>query len=173
MNPSAPSPAESAPWYKHFWVWWIIGAKVVVISACVYTGWLIYNNPASMVVDDYYTEGRTINLQLNKVARAEELGVAFDVSIRERSLAFRFTEHEPSQRTALHVLFHHPTLSEKDFDLRVPHSGEGWYRAELPREISGRWRLTIEPFSDEWRVSDNISLPQDDAFTLYPNNYGI
>ncbi|RUO34964.1 FixH family protein [Aliidiomarina soli] len=173
MQSSIQPSAENTPWYKHFWVWWLIGAKVAVISACFYTGWLIYHNPASMVIDDYYKEGRTINLQLTKVARAEELGIAFDVSISERQLMFRFTEYEPEQRAALHVVMYHPTLDEKDFELRVPHAGEGWYRAELPREISGHWRIIIEPFDEEWRVSDNIHLPQDENFTLTPENYGV
>lgn len=164
---------QSSPWYKHFWVWWIIGAKVAVISACAVTGWLIYKNPASMVIDDYYTEGRAINLQLTKVARAEELGIAFDIEITGQQMAFRFTEYEPEERAALHLQLYHPTLDHKDLDMRVPHSGDGWYRTELPHEISGNWRVIIEPFNEEWRVSDNIRLPQDGLFRLNPHNYGI
>ncbi|RAJ98917.1 FixH family protein [Aliidiomarina maris] len=164
---------DNAPWYKHFWVWWLIGAKVAVISACVATAILIYNNPTSMVVDDYYNEGRAINLQLNREARAIELGIAFEAFFNGDELAFRFTEFEPEQRTALHVVLYHPTLDAKDIDLRVPHAGDGWYRTTLPREISGHWRIIIEPYDQTWRVAHNFQLPHVDALLLEPVNYGI
>lgn len=164
---------DNSPWYKHFWVWWLIGAKVAVISACIATAILIYKNPASMVIDDYYNEGRSINLQLTREARAIELGIAFEANIRGDELAFRFTDFEPEQRTALHVVFYHPTLDAKDMDLRVPHTGDGWYRTTLPREISGNWRIIIEPLDKEWRVAHNFLLPHDEPLYLEPQNYGI
>ena len=164
---------DNSPWYKHFWVWWLIGAKVAVISACIATAILIYKNPASMVIDDYYNEGRAINLQLTREARAIELGIAFEANIDGDELAFRFTDFEPEQRTALHVVFYHPTLDAKDMEMRVPHTGEGWYRTTLPREISGNWRIIIEPLDKEWRVAHNFLLPHDEPLYLEPQNYGI
>lgn len=164
---------KNSPWYKHFWVWWLIGAKVAVISACFATAVLIYKNPASMVIDDYYQEGRAINLQLSREARAIELGIAFEATISGDNLSFRFTEFEPQQRTALHVILYHPTMDSKDLDLQVPHTGEGWYRATLPREIDGHWRIIIEPYDKEWRVAHNFSLPHSAPLYLEPQNYGI
>lgn len=164
---------QNSPWYKHFWVWWLIGAKVAVISACTATAILIYNNPASMVIDDYYNEGRAINLQLHREARAIELGIAFEAQFEGDELAFRFTEFEPEQRTALNVSFYHPTLDSKDMDIRVPHAGGGWYRATLPREISGHWRIIIEPYDKEWRVAHNFQLPHESPLHLEPHDYGI
>lgn len=164
---------KNAPWYKHFWVWWLIGAKVAVISACITTAILIYKNPASMVIDDYYDEGRAINLQLTREARAIELGIEFQASFSGDELAFRFTEYEPSSRTALHVILYHPTLDEKDLEFRVPHTGDGWYRAQLPTEISGHWRMIIEPYDQEWRVAHNFSLPHTEPLILTPEDYGI
>ena len=164
---------SNSPWYKHFWVWWIIGAKVAVISACIATGILIYKNPTSMVVDDYYEEGRAINLQLTREANAIELGIAFQARFSGDELALRFTEYEPEQRAALHVVLYHPTLDAKDIDLRVPHTGDGWYRITLPREIIGNWRILIEPFDQQWRVAHNFSLPHDDVLYLEPVDYGV
>lgn len=164
---------DNSPWYKHFWVWWLIGAKVAVISACTATAILIYNNPTSMVVDDYYEEGRAINLQLTREAKAIDLGIAFNAYIEGDELAFRFTEYEPEQRTALHVVFYHPTLDAKDMDLRVPHTGDGWYRATLPREISGHWRIIIEPYDQQWRVAHNFQLPHEGTLYLEPVDYGV
>lgn len=163
----------NTPWYKHFWVWWMIGAKVTVIAACIATGVLIYKNPASMVVDDYYEEGRTINLQLTREAKAIELGIAFEAVFRGDELALRFTEFEPEQRTALHVVLYHPTLDAKDIDMRVPHTGDGWYRATLPRDISGQWRILIEPFDQQWRVAHNFELPHQGPLLLEPVDYGV
>lgn len=164
---------DSKPWYKHFWPWYFIGMKVILITACGITAWLIVQNPMSMVVDDYYKEGRTINLQLDKVERAEQLGIAFLVDIEGRQLQIEFTDYEPEDRSSLHVVFYHPTLKQHDLDLRLPHAGDGVYRQQLPREMDGKWRIIIEPFNQQWRVTQEIRLPQTDAFEVVPDNYGI
>ncbi|MCC5855044.1 MAG: FixH family protein [Idiomarina sp.] len=167
------NPANTGPWYKHFWPWYLVFMKFAVISACIATGVLIYKNPVSMVVDDYYNEGRTINLQLTRVARAEELGLSFYADISSDQVVFEFRTGEPADRSALLVNFYHPTLSSKDFELRVPHSQDGQYRQMMPREISGHWRIDIEPFDREWRVSQNVFLPVPNRLVIEPVNYGI
>lgn len=163
----------SSLWYKNPWVWYIIFMKVAVITASMVTAWLIYQNPASMVVDEYYDEGRTINLQLAKVARAEELDLSFYVDIVGDRLEMRFRSGEPADRTALLVTFYHPTLHDMDFEVRVPHSADGIYRQRMPVAPEGHWRIDVEPFDQEWRVSQNVLLPAPDTLTLEPVNYGI
>jgi len=167
------SQIHKSPWYKHFWPWYLIFMKVAVITACIVTAILIYKNPTSMVVDDYYNEGRSINLQLTRVAEAEKRDISFYADIDEQNVTLRFRSGEPADRTALKVTFYHPTIGDKDFVLRMPHSGEGVYRQALPRSISGHWRVDIEPFDEVWRVSQNIFLPSSETITLRPVNYGI
>jgi len=50
------------PWYKQFWPWFLISLPVTVMIVC---GVIIYLSISqgnfSMVVDDYYKRGKTIN----------------------------------------------------------------------------------------------------------------
>ncbi|MCL4408948.1 MAG: FixH family protein [Gammaproteobacteria bacterium] len=165
--------ASKTPWYKVSWVWYMIFMKFAVITACIVTAILIYKNPISMVVDDYYNEGRGINLQLKRVAIAEERNISFYAQFSGDSLELDFRTGAPNDASALVVTFYHPTTRQYDFELRMTQSGDGVYRHMLPREISGHWRMDIEPFDREWRVSQNIHLPAAQRIAILPVNYGI
>lgn len=160
MSNKAPNLEQSQPWYKHFWVWYIIFMKLAVITAIAVTVSLIVRNPTSMVVDDYYNEGRAINFKIDRLEKAAELNIKIQVApIDDHMLSVRFTSGEPEERTALRVIFYHPTLDEQDFEVLVPHASGGEYRAELPKDLKGHWRVDVEPFTREWRVSRNLTFP--------------
>ncbi|CUS48985.1 MAG: cbb3-type cytochrome oxidase assembly protein CcoH [Idiomarinaceae bacterium HL-53] len=164
---------STGPWYKHFWPWFIVTLIGSVIIACFVTAVIIYKNPTSMVVDDYYNEGRTINLRLDKAALAIELGVVLEAQFSEDQLALRFIEGNVDDGTALQVNFYHPTLDRQDFQLRMTRAADGVYRAMLPRAIDGHWRIDIGPFDERWEVSQNIHLPAPGTIRLEPVDYGV
>jgi hypothetical protein len=71
------------------------------------------------------------------------------------------------------VTLFHPTTHNFDIEMRLTRSADGAYRYQLPRELYGNWRVDIEPFDREWRVSQDIQLPTAERITLLPENYGI
>lgn len=164
---------EQVPWYKVSWVWYIIFMKFAVITACIVTAILIYRNPISMVVDDYYNEGRTINLQMQRVAVAEQHNISFYADIANTNLVIQFRSGEPENSGTLMVTLYHPTTHNFDVEMRLTRAADGAYRYQLPRELYGNWRVDIEPFDREWRVSQDIQLPAAERITLLPENYGI
>ncbi|MCL5255649.1 MAG: FixH family protein [Gammaproteobacteria bacterium] len=173
-NTTTPTNPVKTPWYKVSWVWYIIFMKFAVITACIVTAILIYRNPISMVVDDYYNEGRSINLQLTRVAIAEERNISFYANFSAtNNFELTFRSGEPNDASALIVTFFHPTTHNNDFELRMTRGADGVYRQMLPRELYGHWRVDIEPFDREWRVSQNIHLPVSNTLTILPVNYGI
>lgn len=167
------SEPEPRPWYKFFWVWFLITLKASVIIACIVTGVIIYNNPTSMVVDDYYEEGRAINLRLEKVERAIELDIALAAEFTEDQVVVRFISGNVDNGAAIKLNFYHPTLSQRDFQLRLTRAADGAYRGMLPREISGHWRVDVTPFDQSWEVRQNIHLPAPGAIELRPVDYGV
>ncbi|RUO36508.1 FixH family protein [Aliidiomarina sanyensis] len=164
---------QKTPWYRVGWVWYIIFMKFAVITACIITAILIYRNPVSMVVDDYYREGRSINLQLQRVAEAEARDISFYMDISDDQVTVRFRSGEAEDNAALRVTFYHPTMHDFDFELLMPRSGDGNYRQALPEPIAGHWRVDIEPINQIWRVSQNIHLPSPGTIEILPVNYGI
>lgn len=173
MSTSQSQTQNTGPWYKHFWPWYIVFMKCAVITACIVTAILIYRNPAPMVVDDYYNEGRAINLQLIREARALEMGLSMAVQFVGDDVELRFHTGEVTDRSAIRLVFYHPTMDALDFELMVPHVNDGVYRASLPQQISGNWRIDVEPFHREWRMSQTVRLPNDQRIIIEPENYGI
>lgn len=159
---------NTGPWYKHFWPWYLIFMKLAVVTAIIVTVILIYKNPTSMVVDDYYNEGRAINLELNRKERAAELGLQIRLDVQGNYLNLEFAAGEPTDRTALRAMFYHPTLAEHDFEILLPHASAGIYRAEIPTELTGHWRIDIEPFQREWRLSQHLVFPLKKSALIVP-----
>jgi len=159
---------NSGPWYKHFWPWYIVFMKLAVLTAIIITAVIVKKNPTSMVIDDYYNEGRAINWQLDRIERAVELDIQLRLNVVDQMFTLEFASGEPEQRTALRVMFYHPTLDDRDFDLLVPHASDGIYRTEFPENITGHWRIDIEPFDREWRVSESVTLPFNKSILIIP-----
>lgn len=67
---STSSPAENLPWYRHFWVWFIIALPASAVIAGFITLWLAMSRPDHLVVDD--EEYRRLNSELKAQAPEQE-----------------------------------------------------------------------------------------------------
>src|SRR5690554_7552203 len=92
---------NSGPWYKHFWPWYIVFMKLAVLTAIIITAVIVKTNPTSMVIDDYYNEGRAINYKLDRKERALELDIKLQANVVDGMFTLEFVSGEPEQRTAL------------------------------------------------------------------------
>ena len=63
------------PWYRQRWPWLLMIMPATAMFGGIFTWWLAANANNSMVVDDYYREGRAINQQLARDDRATQLGL--------------------------------------------------------------------------------------------------
>lgn len=161
MNPNT-------PWYKQFWPWFLISIPLLSIVLSFTMLHLAANTEDSMVIDDYYKEGKAINMRLKALERARQLGIVAQLEIDEHSVRLRFEEGKPQNGAALSLAFHHATLADKDFDLLLTQDANGHYRASLPAPISGKWKLTLTPFDKHWKVQQDIGLPQASPILLKP-----
>ncbi|GGD52644.1 FixH family protein [Lacimicrobium alkaliphilum] len=159
---------KPSPWYKQFWPWFLIAIPVISIALSINLLRLAVSGQDSMVIEDYYKEGKAINRRLEKVHEAQKLGIRTQLSIRQQAVTLEFTKSAPEQGTALKLYFQHPTLEDKDFQLMLTRDKLGRYSAKLPREISGKWHITMEPFDNQWRIYQVISLPRQDPIVFIP-----
>src|SRR5690606_32563701 len=65
---------EQTPWWRQLWPWFLISLPACAVIASLVTLWLAMDSADSLVVDDYYREGRAINRTIARDARATELG---------------------------------------------------------------------------------------------------
>ncbi|WP_088328565.1 FixH family protein [Lacimicrobium sp. SS2-24] len=162
MNPMPP------PWYKQFWPWFLIAIPVVSIALSINLLRLATTGQDSMVIEDYYKEGKAINMRLEKITAAQNLGIETLLSVDDDTVVLNFTQGAPSDGTALKLFFQHPTLQDEDFQLMLTRNSPGRYSGELPRSISGKWHLTLEPFDQQWRIYQVIGLPRQDPIRFIP-----
>ncbi|PHR66948.1 MAG: hypothetical protein COA51_00645 [Idiomarina sp.] len=162
------------PWYKQFWPWFLMLIPFSVVIAMIITLTIASgygDNP--MVVDDYYKKGRGINAQVEKVQAAQALNIEFTFKQSENAFTLTYNSGAPEQFSALKVSFYHTTLAEKDFTVTLTADAQGVYRGNLPDNEEGKWTITITPFDDSWRVTQQVQLPAYRELAIKPLTYGV
>ena len=114
----------------------------------------------SMVIDDYYKEGRGINLQLVKIQEARVRNIKTLLNISGADVALRFVDGQPQSGEALRLEFHHATLERFDFQMLLARDAGGVYRGVAPDAIHGKWRVTLYPMDERWKVRQSFTLPR-------------
>lgn len=159
-----------SPWYKQVWPWVLI---LIPFTSVIMGGVIMYVSTSgkdSLVIDDYYKQGKAINVQLDKIERAKRLSIGGKMSVTDTQVVFLLDQNAQHDGTALGVNFFHSTLEERDFEVKLTHLGNNRYQANLPQGIdtNGKWRVTMMPFTLEWKVQFVVTLPRQDAFEVYP-----
>ncbi|SEL92298.1 hypothetical protein SAMN05216262_1347 [Colwellia chukchiensis] len=157
-------------WYKEPWAWLVFILPFTAVVAGIATFIIANSNPDALVVGDYYKKGKAINLELGKIRHAEKLGMRFGLKLEDNFLTIRPTGIE-KEFPLLNVNFYHPTLAEKDFYLALTADGNGNFTHyfDESHDLSGKWRITISPFEDHWKIQAKISLPQSSFIPITPN----
>lgn len=154
------------PWYRQLWPWLLMLAPASALVGGVITFWLAATTNNSLVVDDYYREGRAINLQIARDHAAGSMQLSGSLERVPGGALLRLASASGAALppfVTLHLL--HATRSELDLTLTLAAQGDGSYRSrehELPQ--SGRWHLSIEDPDRHWRLTgtaDGFARPLD------------
>ncbi len=109
--------SDTTPWYKQFWPWFLITIPVISMILSITMLNLALNTEDSLVIDDYYKEGRGINLELTKVQEAKVQDISTRITFNNKRVSLEFNTGAPQSAQALQLFFYHPTLQNKDFSL--------------------------------------------------------
>lgn len=167
-------------WHKEPWAWFIFFLPFSAVVAGISTYFIANNEADPLVVGDYYKKGKAINLELSKIKLAQKLGIKFELKMSDDELIIKPTGIEKIF-PILNLYFYHPTQEEKDFYLILTPDGNGYFRYKFSSineqqtdemakpTISGKWRITLTPFEDNWKIQNSIYLPQNDFIEIYPD----
>ncbi|MFT5923995.1 MAG: hypothetical protein ACJASL_002545 [Paraglaciecola sp.] len=155
-------------WYKQFWPWFLIIVPLTSMVLSFTMMNLAFTGKDSMVIDDYYKEGRVINLKIKKLQQAKILNISTKTQVFADYVEVTFISGEPENGEALILDFYHSTQKFKDFSVTVLRDANGVYRAPLTNDMLGKWQLSLHPFNKDWKIQKVVSLPQTNPFDLNP-----
>jgi hypothetical protein len=159
---------ETQPWYRQFWPWFLIIVPLTSMVLSFTMMYLAFTNEDSMVIDDYYKEGKGINVKLQAIENAKQLNIVTLTKIADQTIELSFVSGEPTNGEALTLDFLHSTQEHKDFSVNLFKDASGVYRAPYESDITGKWRISLHPFNRSWKVQKTISFPKQTAFEFKP-----
>jgi uncharacterized protein len=155
MNKHLPR-EDSKPWYQQFWPWFLIALPAIVVIAGVNMVFIASEGADDLVVDEYYKNGLAINRKLEKLERAEQLGIAAVLSIDGSDIIV--STSGPVEASRLELALSHPLESDRDFDIFLVQSVPGEYRGSLPATVAPRWHWALQlPGENGWRLDGSIT----------------
>lgn len=161
-------PIPNKLWYKQFWPWFLIAIPLASIFLSINLLRLALNSEDSLVKDDYYKQGKAINLSLQKIQMAKALGLKTLLRVNPRGVELIFTHGQLDSGAALELSFYHPTQKHKDQVLTLIRDASGSYRAPLEQAMVGKWQVSLQPYDKQWNIQQTIALPQQQPITFTP-----
>ena len=160
---------EQKPWYRVRMVWLIIGfpfVSVVMGMTILYFAITTYDG---LVVDDYYQQGKNIDLTLHrdKAALAHGLESTLDIDYPHHLLKVRLkAAHLAELPARIQVSFLHATRAGYDRVVILEQQRPGEYQTALPDLVLGHWNLQIE--ADDWRLVGLMATPGETQLHILP-----
>ena len=145
--------ATTNPWYREPWPWLLMAGPAIVVVAGFVTLGIAIQSSDGLVADDYYKEGKAINMTLTRDATAKALGYRAQLAMTAAGqLTLRFAGAAPTSKT-LRLTLHHPTRAGFDRQVQLARIADGSYRAAMPAIDASRWSLTLDDETNTWRLT--------------------
>ena len=154
------------PWFKERWFWALMSGPIIVVIAGFVTFGIIVNGADDMVNDDYYKQGKDINLQLNRDLEAQTLGVKAQVMFSDDMSNVRVIDQSEKPLTGtLELLLLHPTRQNGDQQIVLQKMGDNMYQGKVKPDHIGHWYVRLQDKEGKWRVQ-NEWRPVDGAMVM-------
>ncbi|WP_252106297.1 MULTISPECIES: FixH family protein [unclassified Halomonas] len=162
------------PWYRQFWPWCLL--TLLLSSMLMSVGFAVValkTFDGMVVQEDYFEHGKAINAVLEKVERAEALGLSATLYVDPVTQDVVLELEGQARPKALALRLIHPTRDERDVRLTLTHRRGGHYVGQAPTGLAYRRYVTLTPSqAPDWRLNGEITLPSDGAVRLAPARAG-
>jgi hypothetical protein len=164
---------EQKPWYRVRMVWLIIAFPIVSVAMGMTILYFAITTYDGLVVDDYYQQGKNINLTLHrdKAALAHGLESTLDIDYPQHLLKVHLkASHLTPLPARIQVSFLHATRAGYDRVVILEQQRPGEYQTALPDLVQGHWNLQIE--AGDWRLVGLLVTPHDTQLRILPAPVG-
>ncbi|HDZ57619.1 MAG TPA: hypothetical protein ENI17_06290 [Pseudomonas xinjiangensis] len=163
---------QYAPWYKQFWPWFILsilGLSVVLGLSLLF---IAFTNQDSMVRDNYYKEGRAINMHLGRdnMARELNLSAAFSIDEVTGEISLELNGDLGVNPADLQLDLVSPSHADRDRTIMLNRVGANQYAGQMSVGIQGRHYVDLSdpvlPGNDGWRLTDELEVVPGQSYSL-------
>lgn len=147
------------PWYKQFWVWFLILLPCSVVVASLFTFYLFSQQKMDLVAEDHYKKGKAINQELSLLRQAHALSVYAELTIEDQLAIFTLHKGNLDHYPTLNVNFQHRTLAENDIISTLQPDKNGRYFLPLDENLSGPWFIEINDDALTWSLNSRNTFP--------------
>jgi hypothetical protein len=144
-------------WFKQFWPWFLIGLPMVAVVGSVSLVFTAIDHKPDMVVDDYYTKGKAINNDFALINAAKKRNISASIQQTEKSLLINLQGLE--DKSSISFSLYHSTLAKRDISAMLTADAKGNYHFQSDQDLTGKWKLRLEPFDKSWRLEKTVNLP--------------
>jgi hypothetical protein len=160
--------AETKRWYAEPWVWLLIALPMSAVIGGMITIYLAVTTSDGLVVDDYYTRGKAINMDLARdvAAASHGLRARLDLDPANRRILLSLESHDNLHPAQVKFSLLHPTRPGNDQVVLLQPAGPDGYAGTLQEMQDGNWYVQLE--ADDWRLSGALRTPRDSMVVLSP-----
>lgn len=175
MNKGQP---KKKPWYREPWLWFLMSGPIIVVIAAFVTLYLASSGSSDLVSDDYYKDGKHINMDVKRNKAAKERNIRARVLISPDHTAIKaFIDGRLDKNVPLKLLFMHPV--KKEFDqviLLQPASagstanGQTEFTGKLEQALppAKHWYIRLEDGRNVWKIESKWIVKRGLAIQLQP-----
>jgi hypothetical protein len=160
------------PWYKQFWPWFLIGLLGLSVIVGLSLLFVSIAFKDSMVRDNYYKEGRAINMHLGRDQMARDLSLVANFAIDDLTGEISLTLNGDLEvyPTILQFDLISPSHSNRDRVIALNRVTANEYAGQMPERIEGRHYIDLSDPGRTgeagWRLTDEIILATDRTYQL-------
>ena len=167
--------AKVKPWYKQVWPWILMAGPIFVVIASVSMFFVAKDNMTDLVTDDYYKDGKHIEIQLHRDEEAVKRKIRAKLLVSpDYSAAKVFVSGDFDAEQPLNLLLMHPAKKAQDQTVRLQPVSDGqggqveYNAAFKPLPPTNHWYIRIEDAAGVWRVENKWIVSQGNSIDLAP-----
>lgn len=148
------------PWYREFWVWFVIAFPLSAVIAGLSTVMIAVNTSDSLVLDGFQKVGLVARRETALEREALRLNISVNASFDRGTGQVTVRLSGDSEPESITLGLFHATRRDMDRTAVLTRDASGLYRGNVGADVKGHWYVQISDAAGAWRVTDRLADDQ-------------